>query len=552
MKKIPEITVQNLDHLGLVAGIIDRIQIVEKINQLVGCQPGEIVSPGHAVKAMILKGLGLVSAPLYLFSKFFEGKPTEHLIGKGIQPEHLNDDRLGRVLDKLYVTGLSQTFTAIALEAAVKFDVCLNTVHLDSSSFHLHGEDKHYATRGGGSLLALPINPSINEVSSVNPQAAPLPIHITYGYSRDHRPDLKQFIIDLICSGDGDVPLFLKVADGNQTDSAVFGQVLSSFKQQLNLDSLFVADSALYTANNLEIIKNLKWLSRVPLGVKQAKNLISQLTEAEFVDSNVPGYRWSQQHSDYAGTPQRWLVVESAVRRQADLRRMEREIQKLEQEARQKLKQLSLRKFACEPDAIEAAIQLSDKFKYHKLTNIHATSSLGVKKSENSGYKLQANIQLDEQAVAREIQQSGRFILATNVLDIDELDPDKILSTYKQQQSAERGFSFLKDPLFFTDSVFLKSSERIESLALIMGLCLLAYSLAQRHLRSRLIQSQAKLKNQLGQLTERPTLRWIFQCFQAVHLLTISSLKQISNLTDERLEILKFFPNTCRSYYLLD
>ena len=82
-----------------------------------------------------------------------------------------------------------------------------------------------------------------------------------------------------------------------------------------------------------------------------------------------------------------------------------------------------------------------------------------------------------------------------------------MLSTYKQQESAERGFSFLKDPLFFTDSVFLKSSERIESLALIMGLCLLVYTLAQRHLRSRLIQSQAKLKNQLGQLTERLTLR---------------------------------------------
>jgi len=553
MKKLPEIIVQNLDHLGLVAGIIDRIQIVEKINQLVGCQPGEIVSPGHAVKAMIINGLGLVSAPLYLFSKFFEGKPTEHLIGKGIKPEHLNDDRLGRVLDKLYVTGLSQTFTAIALEAAVKFDVCLNTVHLDSSSFHLHGEYKCDAVGGEGSLLALPINSRINEVSSINHQEAPLPIHITYGYSRDHRPDLKQFIVDLICSGDGDVPLFLKVADGNQTDSAVFGQILSSFKQQLNLDSLFVADSALYTANNLEIIKNLKWLSRVPLGVKQAKNLISQLTEAEFVDSNVPGYRWSQQHSDYAGIPQKWLIVESAVRRQADLRRIEKEIQKLEQEARQKLRQLLLQKFACEPDALEAAIQLSSKFKYHKLINIHATSFTSVKKkSDKPGYKLQANIELDERAVAREIKQSGRFILATNVLDSDELDPDKMLSTYKQQQSAERGFSFLKDPLFFTDSVFLKSSERIESLALIMGLCLLVYTLAQRHLRSRLIQSQAKLKNQLGQLTERPTWRWIFQCFQAVHLLTISSVKQISNLTDERLEILRFFPNTCRSYYLLD
>lgn len=60
-----------------------------------------------------------VSAPLYLFSKLFEGQPTEHLIGKGIKPEHINDNRLGKVLDKLYVTGLSQTFTAIALAAAV-------------------------------------------------------------------------------------------------------------------------------------------------------------------------------------------------------------------------------------------------------------------------------------------------------------------------------------------------------------------------------------------------------------------------------------------------
>jgi hypothetical protein len=81
----------------------------------------------------------------------------------------------------------------------------------------------------------MPTNPSINQVSSMNPQAAPLPIHITYGYSQGPRPDLKQFILDLICSGDGDVPLFLKVADGNQADSAVFGKILSSFKQQLNV-----------------------------------------------------------------------------------------------------------------------------------------------------------------------------------------------------------------------------------------------------------------------------------------------------------------------------
>jgi len=81
MSSPPPIQVANLDHLGLVAGMIDTIGIVEKINHLVGTQPGEKVSPGQVVKAMILNGLGLISAPLYLFSKFFEGKATEHLIG---------------------------------------------------------------------------------------------------------------------------------------------------------------------------------------------------------------------------------------------------------------------------------------------------------------------------------------------------------------------------------------------------------------------------------------------------------------------------------------
>jgi hypothetical protein len=75
--------------------------------------------------------------------------------------------------------------------------------------------------------------------------------------------------------------------------------------------------------------------------------------------------------------------------------------------------------------------------------------------------------------------------------------------------------------------------------------------LAQRYLRQALQQAKSDLKNQLGKRTERPTLRWIFQCFQAVHLLTINSVKEIGNLTNERLEILRFFSKIARAYYLL-
>lgn len=165
---------------------------------------------------------------------------------------------------------------------------------------------------------------------------------------------------------------------------------------------------------------------------------------------------------------------------------------------------------------------------------------------------MKADLEQVESVIEAEKRCAGRFVLATNVLDEAVLTHDAMISEYKAQQSCERGFGFLKDPLFFTDSVFLKSSERIEALAMVMGLCLLVYTLAQRQLRACLSASKSGIKNQLGKLTARPTLRWIFQCFQAVHLLIINGLKQITNLTDERLWILKFFPGSCRRYYLLE
>ena len=82
-----------------------------------------------------------------------------------------------------------------------------------------------------------------------------------------------------------------------------------------------------------------------------------------------------------------------------------------------------------------------------------------------------------------------------------------MFSKYKGQQSVERGFRFLKDPLFLTDSVFLKSSHRIEALGLIMGLCLLVFTLGQRQLRQTLNRTKSTVKNQLGRPTNRPTKR---------------------------------------------
>ena len=308
---------------------------------------------------------------------------------------------------------------------------------------------------------------------STNPVSSTAPIKITYGYCRDHRPDLKQFILDLICSSDGDVPLFLRVGAGNESDRAVFASICQEFKQQLNLDSLMVADSALYSAPNLSMLTNLRWLTRVPLSLKQSQQLVSQLNEAEFTSSSVSGYSWSKHKSNYGGIEQRWLVVESSLRREADQRKLEKKLKKAESEGQKKLRELSNIEFACDTDALSAASRLSTQLKYYNLTQISSRQST-AKSDDNSTssdiysskliFKVQAQLELDASAVAKATKASGRFILATNVLDAEQLNPDEMIVKYKEQQSAERGFGFLKDPLFFTDSVFLKSPERIEAL----------------------------------------------------------------------------------------
>jgi hypothetical protein len=148
-------------------------------------------------------------------------------------------------------------------------------------------------------------------------------------------------------------------------------------------------------------------------------------------------------------------------------------------------------------------------------------------------------------------KRAGKLILATNVLDEQILSDESVLKEYKAQQSTERGFRFLKDPLLFTSSIFLNTPKRVAAMAMVMGLCLLVYSLGQRALRQALERANQTVDNQVGKPITKPTLRWIFQCFMSIHLLTVESTKHITNLTSERLWILQFFGDPCRKYYLL-
>jgi transposase len=531
-----------------------------------GTHEQEQVSAGQVVKGMILNCMGFLSAPLYLFSQFFEGKATEHLIGPRVRPEHLNDTRIGRVLDKLYRYGITKVFVTIAVAVVKKFAIQLNSAHLDSTSLSVEGKYREKEKPEKSAEATIQSQSQLQkEKESDNwllNEEEPIPVKITHGYSRDHRPDLKQLMINLITSEDGGIPLFLELGNGNDVDKTTFVPVIEEFQQQWSLKEpeVIVGDSALYSAKNIQALGTTSWITLVPATLAAAKELLEGLPPEQFIPTGLNGYRFVELCSTYGDINQRWIVFESKARKEAESKKLTGDIAKAFQKHNQLLNALKIKDFACEADALDAAQAFGKTLKYHILSPIQISPTPHYSKAgrprkdatpTHYTYNIQANLELNEAVVEARRLQAGRFILATNLLNGEQWEQDEILRTYKKQQSCERGFRFIKDPLFFASSVFLKTPRRIMALTMIMALCLMVYSLGQRQLRQTLKHAQTTLPNQKGQPTNRPTLRWILQCFLSVHLVWLDGLKHIIQLNDRQRLILPFLGSACQKYYLL-
>ena len=267
---------ERLDHLGVVAGVCDEIGLAAYLDRLAG-ETNHHVSMGTATVAMILNGLGFSNRRLYLVPQFFANKPVEHLLGPGIKAADLNDDCLDRALDWLYAQDPTQVFAGIATQARKIFGVSARHVHVDTTSFSVSGA---YA----------------------GDEAAESVIAITYGYSRDHREDLKQWMLALATTHEGDVPLFLRPLDGNSSDKVTLASAVEVLHEQLQAPesepSFFVADSGIYSEANMRRFNEAKirWISRVPETSTQAKAVVEMAAErAEWHDSEDGQTHWFTQ-----------------------------------------------------------------------------------------------------------------------------------------------------------------------------------------------------------------------------------------------------------------
>jgi len=512
---------KNLDHLGIVSQICDEIGVVEIIDKLIPRDPQMKLSHGECVKLMVINGLGFTSRPLYLEAQFFSTRPVNRFLQKDCESA-INDDRLRRTLDTLFDSGCDFIFGSVASEAALRFGVSKKFRHLDSTSMEVHG-----AYEEEGFKL------------------------VTFGFSKDHRPDLKQFMIYLMSSQDGDVPLLAKTVAGNSSDKTLFRERLKELQKQIQEgeDAYFIADSALYTKKTITTIsESMKWITRVPETLSEAKKVVQYAGPLEEFEA---GYSGKEFVNEYGGVQQRWLLVYSEQAYLRESKTLEKQIKREKDQATRELARWSHTEFDCEIDAREALSRWGKKLKYHTLDEITIMSKR-VKQGKGRPradapevyrHHITAVLKKDTSKIEKILKTKGRFIIATNELDIARLAAKELLMNYKGQQSVERGFRFLKEPAFMTSSVFLKSQERIVALGMVMCLCLLVYMIAQRYLRKRLEASGDTIPNQLGKPTCTPTMRWVFQLFEGVHVLilrTLSGLEEmVLNLNNVRSHILR-------------
>jgi transposase len=533
---------KRLDHLGIVAGICREIGLAEVIDQRVGPSERQ-VSVGQATQAMVLNGLGFSSRALYLTPEFFANKPVDLLVGEGITAEMLNDDTLGRALDALYEAGVTELFAAVALSGCRRYGLQQRYKHLDSTSFHLHGA-----------------------YDTAEPEREA--VHITYGHSKEERPDLKQVVVNLITSYRCAIPLWLEVLSGNSNDKRSFIATIDAYSGQMVEadDSFWVVDSALYSAENLRALGERKWLSRVPQTIGLAQEWIAALAPEEMRPLDAPGYRGKLVEVTYGDVPQRWLVVYSQTADEREAKSFARQLARQREQAEKQLRRLLQQTFACEADAREALAKASRRWRYHQArATIEAITGYAQpgrppKGAEPQvlGYRLVGEVVEDEAVLAAAVRRRGKFIIATNELDSEQMPPAAMLAVYKAQGvSVERGFRFLKDPMFFADSLFLKKPERIMALIMVMGLALLVYALGERYLRQALAAEKETIPNQVGKPTRRPTLRRVFQMFEGIDLLLMVADGQIIdrrvlNLTPVRLKIIALLGPAVKMCYLCD
>ncbi len=335
---------------------------------------------------------------------------------------------MGRCLDDLYDYGVTNLFSQISGRACeiLGLDKGTQTWHLDSTSFHVDGKYNR--------------NLKAENIST---------IQINKGYSRDHRPDLNQVILNMIVEQKAGISLYMQALSGNTNDKTSFQEMVEKHVLSLEVPSrpiYLVADSALYTANTISSLSlgGQTWLTRVPATIQEVQNLTSCVDVSQmhsFEDKSLGTYRYICVGSTYGEVRQEWMIVHSAEAHKEEVITLSKNYARQSTQEAKGWTKLAEKLFTCQKDAQDALDDFKKKMKYLTLHEAKVEAVWGYKgqgrpKKEQEkvilGYQIQGSFGCEITHFERLCAQKGIFIIATNDI-IGTYTPDERLLAYKNK-----------------------------------------------------------------------------------------------------------------------
>lgn len=529
-KLIPaNLSFSEVGHLPIVKAFAKKIKLAETLDSLVDSQME--LCPGVTVMAMVLDTLS-GRTPLYRLEEFFHEKDVELILGQDVSPALFCDYNVARVLDKIYDTGTQKIFSQIAQNAIGVFDIDTHRLHFDTTSISVFGDYDY-----------------------VDP-----PLKITYGHSKDKRPDLKQFLISMLCV-DRNIPIIGTTEDGNASDKTLNNALLSGISRHMARYGLepgafvYVADSAFVTPDNLQKAQDndVKFVTRLPATYNECGRAIAQAVAADdWIDIGklnetqatlkrpAAYYRGYETTVDLYEAPYRAIVIHSSAHDKRRHKRIDRMLLQKRKELEAHCKKVNSAPFYCRADAQAAADKIikaaygsyhsvqyeiikEAKYRRGRPTKAMPRTPIGYE------YLVELKIDVDADALAPLRLEAGCFVLICNLSGKQERTQwtaASLLELYKNQSGIEQNFGFLKDPVI-VNSIFLKKPTRIEVLGLVLLIALLIWRLMERCMRQHLDQTNTEITGWKDRPTKRPTTFMMTTKFLSILVAKSGSQRQL-------------------------
>lgn len=502
------IIAKTLGSTALLKAIFNKFELSKMVNEL--CPSEHKISNGDILELLIMNRLQSPK-PLYKLDQWAEDNAVEDIYN--IRASEFNDDRVGRFLDDLHPKLKTiQGKSTLLLKKFYK--VAVEKKHADFSTFSVYGK---YDEKND--------DPYIN---------------ITYGKSKQHRPDLKQYGFGITVSRDGAIPLETRIFDGN------FSEIKNHIDNLRQLKEMFGEEKCLYIADS-KFSSDKNMFEAIDLGFefvcttsfsKEKKeyvvkeNVFSKMKELDYLTEDNRLKKIQGKPNEYYlgyetekilkretenGQEQkkiREIYIYSTEKAKQEKATKERHLKKIIVELEKLKRTAGKYNYKTKKDVEKKAAQIFSKKKSHYMKFFDYTIS-------NNGTAPAFDFKILEGEIEFDNRTDGFYSLYTNMLPTEDLN--SVLTEYKHQHLVERRISNMKGPLK-TSPIFLKTRRRIESLLAVISIALLFFSLIERQVRITL----KEMPNPISLVYKKPgainpTGTRLFEIFEKLQLINIES-----------------------------